>query len=247
MKSPKTLIIGGGIAGLCTGVYLQKHGFPTEILEMSSMAGGLATAWKRRGYTFENCLHWLVGSKEGEELNATWKEVFDIGQLDFYNSEIYQVIEKDGQSLTVYRDVDRMEREFLARAPEDAIPIREFAALVRKLSGFRFPGGESPLPRIVSLCKALPYFVLIGKYRKYDGPICRAIQQSSLEQFLRIRAERSVLHGHRVFPGLDDERQRRVPDRGFACDDKRHRRMLPEARRQRPLWIESGKNHRPGR
>src|SRR5512135_421135 len=78
-----------------------------------TIAGGMATAWKREGYTFENCIHWLVGSREGEELNAMWKEVCDIGRLDFYDGEIYQVIEKGGQSLIVYRDVDRMEKEFL--------------------------------------------------------------------------------------------------------------------------------------
>lgn len=167
MKPRKALIIGGGIAGLCTGVYLQKNGFDTEILEMNSIAGGLATAWKRGGYTFENCIHWLVGSKDGDELNATWKEVFDVGQLEFYNGEVYQVIEKGGQSLAVYRDADRMESEFLARAPEDAVPIREFAGLVRKLSRFRFPSGDSLLSRVVSLARALPHFLLIGRYNKY--------------------------------------------------------------------------------
>jgi hypothetical protein len=61
MTNIKVLIIGGGIAGLCSGVYLRKNGFFTEILEMHSLSGGLATAWKRNGYTFENCVHWLVG------------------------------------------------------------------------------------------------------------------------------------------------------------------------------------------
>ena len=163
----KALIIGGGIAGLCTAVYLRKNGFETEILEMHSIAGGLATAWKRGGYTFENCVHWLVGSKKGEELNAAWNEVFDVGALEFYDGEIYQVIEKDGQSLTVYRDVDRMEREFLARAPEDAGAIREFAGVVRRLSRFRFPAGDSLLPRLVSFARAVPGFALMGRYGKY--------------------------------------------------------------------------------
>jgi phytoene dehydrogenase-like protein len=183
---PKALIIGGGIAGLCTGVYLQKNGFETEILEMHSIAGGLATAWKRDGYTFENCIHWLVGSKEGEELNAIWKEVFDIGRLDFCDAEIYQVIERGGRSLAVYRNVDRMEREFLARAPEDAARISEFAGLVRKLSHFRFPGGDSLLPRIVSLARALPYFALIGKYRKYTlGQYAERFRNPLLKSFFK--------------------------------------------------------------
>ena len=77
MPQKKVLIIGGGIAGLCAGVYLRKSGFETEILEMHTSAGGLATAWKRKGYTFENCVHWLVGSREGRDLHSAWKEVFD--------------------------------------------------------------------------------------------------------------------------------------------------------------------------
>ncbi len=167
MKNNKVLIIGGGIAGLCTGVYLQKNGFETEILEMHSIAGGLATAWKRGGYTFENCIHWLLGSKEGEELNATWKEVFDLGRLEFFDDEIYEVIEQGDKKLVVYRDVDRMEREFLAKAPEDGAVIREFAGLVRKLSFFRFPGGDSVFARLISLVKALPHLRRIGKYGKF--------------------------------------------------------------------------------
>ncbi len=167
MTNRKAMIIGGGIAGLCTGVYLQKNGFETQILEMHSIAGGLATAWKREGYTFENCIHWLLGSKEGEELNATWKEVFDIGRLEFYDDEIYQVIEKGDKRLIVYRDVGRMEQEFLRKAPEDSAVIHEFAGLVRKLSFFRFPGGDSLLPRLLSLAKALPHLARMRKYGKF--------------------------------------------------------------------------------
>jgi phytoene dehydrogenase-like protein len=37
MGNQKVLIIGGGIAGLCVGVYLQKNGFDTEIVEMNSI------------------------------------------------------------------------------------------------------------------------------------------------------------------------------------------------------------------
>ena len=191
MKNNKVLIIGGGIAGLCTGIYLQKNGFDTQILEMHSIPGGLATAWKRGGYTFENCIHWLLGSKEGEELNATWKEVFDLGRLEFHDAEIYQVIEKGDKRLIVYRDVDRMEREFLAEAPEDAAVVRTFAGLVRKLSFFRFPSGDSLLPLLISLAKALPHFLRIGRYSKFTlagyaekvrNPLLKSFFASGLEE-----------------------------------------------------------------
>ncbi len=166
MKNKKVVIVGGGIAGLCMGIYLQKNGFETEIVEMHSAAGGLATAWKRNGYTFENCIHWFVGSKTGEDMNSTWKEVFDLSKLDFYNDSVYEVIEQEGRSLVVYRNVDRMEQEFLARAPEDAEAIRHFAGLVRKLASLKLPGGDNPFSRLFSYIKATPYLWLVGKNSK---------------------------------------------------------------------------------
>jgi phytoene dehydrogenase-like protein len=184
VTNKKVLIIGGGIAGLCTGVYLQKNGFETEILEMHSIAGGLATAWKRDGYLFENCIHWLVGSKEGEEMNATWQEVFDVGSLNFHDGDVFQVIEQNGRKLSIYRDVDRMERELLAKAPEDAAVIREFAGLVRDLSFFRFPSGERFLPRLISLAKAVPHILRMAKFRKYTlGSYAERIQNPLLKGF----------------------------------------------------------------
>ncbi len=191
MKTKKVLIIGGGIAGLCTGVYLRRSGFDTEILEMHSIAGGLATAWKREGYTFENCIHWLVGSKEGQELNATWNEVFDLGQLEFYNDDVYQVIETGSRRLVVYRNVDRMEREFLAVAPEDAASIREFAELVRMLTSFKMPVEDSFYSRLATYAKALPHlgqirrhskFTLAEYAKRFKNPLLRSFFDTGLSE-----------------------------------------------------------------
>src|SRR5512143_875325 len=130
----KVVIVGGGIAGLCTGVYLRRLGFDTEILEMHTISGGLATAWGMGGFTFENCIHWLVGSKDGGQLNARWKEVFDIGRLEFFEDPAFQVLEHGTDRITIYRDPDRLEAELLAKAPQDAAAVKEFVGLVRKLA-----------------------------------------------------------------------------------------------------------------
>ena len=58
----RVLVIGAGIAGLSTASYLQRNGFDTEIFELHTQPGGLCTAWKRGGYTFDGCIHWLMGS-----------------------------------------------------------------------------------------------------------------------------------------------------------------------------------------
>jgi phytoene dehydrogenase-like protein len=162
----KMVIIGGGIAGLCAGVYARKKGFATEITEMHSMAGGLATAWKRGGYTFENCVHWLVGSKKGADLNDLWREVFDIDRLEFYNSAIQSVAEKGGARIALYRDNDALEREFCAKAPEDAQAIADFMRDVRKLTGFRMPMADGFFQKAISYTRAIPYLPLLSRASK---------------------------------------------------------------------------------
>jgi phytoene dehydrogenase-like protein len=191
MQQKKAVIIGGGIAGLCAGVYLQKNGFETEIIEKHSIAGGLATGWARKGYTFENCVHWLVGSKEGADLNAMWKEVFDIRKLEFFDDEVYQVVEKGSERVVIYKDPHRLERELLEKAPEDAAAIREFARLVRKLAGFKMSGGDSlpaRLSALVSMLPVMPVFARYGKrtmkdwVAKYKNPLLREFFGSGLEE-----------------------------------------------------------------
>lgn len=70
----KIKIIDGGIAGLSTGIYGQMNGFNTEIIEMNSMPGGQCTAWERKGYRFDYCLHRLAGTLKGG-YNQIWKEL----------------------------------------------------------------------------------------------------------------------------------------------------------------------------
>lgn len=185
----KVIIIGGGIAGLCTGVYLRKCGFDTEIMEMHAAAGGLATAWKRDGFTFENCIHWLVGSREGRPLNALWNEVFDIGRVEFYEDPVYQVLEKGNQTITIYRDPGRLEQELVSKAPEDTAAIKEFTRLIRKFSNFRFPEGDSGLANLGALVRMAAYFPALSKYgkltmaeysKKFQNPLLRGFFSSGI-------------------------------------------------------------------
>jgi phytoene dehydrogenase-like protein len=141
----KMVIIGGGIAGLCSAVYARKCGYDVQVLEMGHTAGGLATSWKRGEYTFETCLHWLLGSNPNGGFHSRWQEVFDIDQLTFIDPEEYACMENElGERLPIYTNVDRMEAELLKRAPEDAAEIRRFASAVRKLAKIPLPTRMSP-------------------------------------------------------------------------------------------------------
>jgi phytoene dehydrogenase-like protein len=164
-------------------VYLRRLGFDTEILEMHTISGGLATAWKKGGFTFENCIHWLVGSKDGGQLNAAWKEVFDIGRLEFFDDPVFHVLERGTDRITIYRDPDRLEAELLAKAPQDAAAIREFVGVVRKIARLRMPEGDTFLENVGAYLSCIPCLPTLFEYgkltladysKRFTHPILRA-------------------------------------------------------------------------
>lgn len=133
----KIVIIGGGVAGLCAGAYALASGYEVELLEQHTIPGGLATSWRRGDYTFETCLHWLLGSAPDGMLGAQWREVCDLDHLTFvYHAEYLRLETEDGRTLSIFSDPDRMEAEFLARVPEDADEIKAFTAAIRAFADF---------------------------------------------------------------------------------------------------------------
>ncbi|MFI5304044.1 MAG: phytoene desaturase family protein [Nitrospiria bacterium] len=155
----KVIIIGAGIAGLCTGVLARRCGYDTEIVEMHELAGGLATSWKRGEFTFETCIHWLLGSNPKSGFHQLWKEVFDIDRIQFINMEEYQrLLAPDGNTLVVYRNVDRMESEMKRIAPEDITEIRRFANAIRKMGKMDPPlGTQNVLETLSKMIRTIPY------------------------------------------------------------------------------------------
>src|ERR1700691_2935582 len=71
----KVVIIGGGIAGLSCGCYLQMNGIQSEILEMTALPGGLCTSWDRGPYVFDGCLRWLLGTSPPSVFHQIWTEL----------------------------------------------------------------------------------------------------------------------------------------------------------------------------
>lgn len=50
MSEKSIVIVGAGMAGLSSGRYSRMNGYKATILEVSSIPGGLSTAWPREGY-----------------------------------------------------------------------------------------------------------------------------------------------------------------------------------------------------
>lgn len=165
----KIVIIGGGVAGLSAGIYAKLNGFDTEIIEMHSITGGQCTAWDRKGYRFDYCLHWLVGTRKGP-FNDIWKETNVLNDnVDIIDHEIYtKVIAEDGREFIIYTDLKKWEEYLCKLAPEDDIKIKEMCNDMRKsafLQPFSDPPGLRKFRHIVnSMFSMMPVMVLFMKY-----------------------------------------------------------------------------------
>jgi phytoene dehydrogenase-like protein len=152
-------------------VYALKCGYQVEVLEMHDTAGGLAMSWRRGPYTFETCLHWLLGSATGGELHDDWREVFDIERLTFVDHEEFVRLETErGDKLSFHTNTDRLEAELLNRAPQDAEAIREFTHAVRVLGKFKLmePGGGLA-DNWLAMLRDASMFPLIARLARISG------------------------------------------------------------------------------
>ena len=139
------IIIGGGLAGLSTGCYGRMNGYKTTILEMHDKAGGVCTAWKRKEYTIDGAMNWLVGTRPGSQFYKFWEELGAAKEWKIYNHDRYMISEgKDGQAFTIYCDADRFERYLLDLAPEDSEAIKEFTRAIRAYSNYPMPVDKPP-------------------------------------------------------------------------------------------------------
>jgi phytoene dehydrogenase-like protein len=134
---PDLIIIGAGIAGLAAGCYAQMNGYQSLILEMHHLPGGLCTAWERKGYTFDGCIHYLFGSAPGQPFHRLWEDLGAVqGRRFIHHRELMRIQDGAGRELIVYTDPDQLEAHLCALSPQDAALSRAFCAGVRTFTRF---------------------------------------------------------------------------------------------------------------
>jgi phytoene dehydrogenase-like protein len=139
------VIIGGGIAGLCAGCYAQMNGYQSRIYEMHSQPGGLMTAWQRKGYTIDYCIHWLVGSSPKSSMHRLWREVGLVRERQIVDLDVWAEYESmDGRRVVFWRDLDRLEAHLCELAPADTSLIQELLKDIRRLAAADMPADAPP-------------------------------------------------------------------------------------------------------
>ena len=181
--SKSIIIIGGGIAGLSTGIYARMNGYGTDIYEMNSLAGGLCTAWKRKEFTFDGCLHWLTGSSPTSDYYRFWEEIGAIQGKKIHDYEYYsQSRDEPGNTFTAWADPDKLREEMLRIAPEDNKFIDSMIRDIRKFMKYGLPL-EIKLSNLYPTIRAI---LLLYKYRNPVEDLCRGFSNPTLKNLFRM-------------------------------------------------------------
>jgi phytoene dehydrogenase-like protein len=164
----QSIIIGAGIAGLSAGCYAQMNGYKTRIFELHDKPGGLCTSWTRKGYTFDGCIEWTIGSKAGTPVNCIFAELGAVQGRRFIDHDVMQRIEgSDGRALTIYTNIDQLERHMKELSPADSAVIEELCNVGRRLTPFvDLVDPSGLLERIKMTIEMLPFIGIMLQYGK---------------------------------------------------------------------------------
>jgi phytoene dehydrogenase-like protein len=167
------IIIGAGVSGLTAGIYALKKGYSVTLFEKNPVAGGECTGWDREGYHIDNCIHWMIGSKAGTDLNATYLETRALDPdngIGLHRDLIMYKSMLDGQSLTLYADLEKTRREWIALSPRDEEQINLLFSDCELGKRAIIPAGVPPeqlgaISGITLLAKSIPTFRLFSHYK----------------------------------------------------------------------------------
>ncbi len=172
------------------------NGYRTSIFEMHTIPGGLCTSWKRKGYTIDGCMHFLLGSNPGTGFYRIWEELGAVQGRRMVNQEEYTRFEgENGKVFSVYTDIDRLEQHMKELAPEDEKVIEETIKAARKCIRFEIPVEKArelytPVDYLKMMPKMFPILRFMSKWGKISTmDLAKRVKNPLLRQFLLTYAE----------------------------------------------------------
>ncbi|NPD90358.1 MAG: NAD(P)/FAD-dependent oxidoreductase [Asgard group archaeon] len=128
------IIIGSGMGGLGSGLYLQKQNpdLKTLILEQHSIPGGSVNGFKRKGYYFDSGAEGLVYCGEGQIFRERLEElgVFH----DYISIDPVEVMKYEDRTVVMHNKLEKFIEELIKNYPEDEKEIREYFRIIKKMS-----------------------------------------------------------------------------------------------------------------
>ena len=134
------IVIGAGMGGLASGIYGQVNGYDTRIFEMHNQPGGQCTSWKRKSYTFDGCIHHLLGCSSFSKIYELWSELGAMPREQVYTRECVSVVSPEGKMFNDYWDPDELESHLKELAPRDAKVIEDYIKGIKVFAEEDFMG-----------------------------------------------------------------------------------------------------------
>ncbi len=188
--SKSIIIIGAGVAGLAAGCYGQMNGYRTQIFELHDLPGGLCTAWERKDYIFDGCIHYLFGTAPGKPFAQLWDELGVLRERPIIqHTEMMRVRDSSGKTLIIYADPDLLEAHMKELAPADAGLIEDFTEGIRQFEHFDMAAMQEK-PRALMTArdwahlgqKMLPFALPLARWGRISA---REFAQRFSDPFLR--------------------------------------------------------------
>lgn len=131
-KMKKIIIIGGGITGLCCGIFLLKKGYSVSIYEKNDFAGGCCSGWYKDGIYIDNCMHWLTGTNQRTKTFKLWKKVGAISETsNLYQGDYFYKSIFEDKSIELSKDIEKLRQDMLSLSYIDKKEINKFINTVK--------------------------------------------------------------------------------------------------------------------
>lgn len=159
------IIIGAGMGGLSTGLYLAERGLKTLILEAQASPGGLCTSFEREGFTFDTCIHWLVGCAEGGAVRHTLEHFGIWDKVRMRRLDRFATIRTPDQSVTLGDDLSEFERFLCRLSPADERELMRFFKQVKSLPRMAVsPAGDRRRRLLQALATVPSYWSMMSLF-----------------------------------------------------------------------------------
>ena len=133
------VIIGAGIGGLTCGSLLAKEGLKVLIVEQGLKPGGYATSYKKGGFVFDSCIHFVGGCGEGEMARKIFAKLEIEEEIEFI-----EIISPVGITLDTMRIF---------------LPVKDFSGLEKTLQKF-FPEETTQIPKYLQILQKIAKEIL---------------------------------------------------------------------------------------
>lgn len=162
------IIIGAGIGGLSAGLHLADRGYKTLILESHITPGGLCTSYERRGFTFDTCIHYLVGCGEDGVIRHPLQRFNLLQEMKLKRLERFATVRTPDSEFTAGDDFNEFERFLCRLCPADEKKLMGFFKQVRSLPKMVMPSPEDRRRHLLkSLGMLLSYWPMLPLNWRY--------------------------------------------------------------------------------